>query len=76
MAVIQHIVHVHVAMMHLHTGMVHPVVHMMQNMIAAGKCARRRQYGKRDCCRGDHSNFISESLSRCAGTIYPRLESA
>jgi hypothetical protein len=71
MAAVHHVVHMYMAVVHLHTHMVHPIVHMVHpivhmvhpivhmvnNMVAAGKCARRSQYGKRDCCRGGHSSF-------------------
>jgi len=51
MTVIKHVVHVHMAVVHLDAGMVHSVVHMMQDMVMTGKGVRRENEGEgnRNC---------------------------
>lgn len=49
MAVVKHVVHVHMPVMHFHAGMVHAVLHVMDDMKAAGKGTGRKNQPKRSC---------------------------
>jgi len=49
MAVVKHVVHVHMPVVHFHAGMVHAVLHVMDNMKAAGKGAGRENQREGGC---------------------------
>lgn len=53
MAVMNHVVHMHMTVVHLHTHMVHSHPHMMLHMKAAGEGAGHQKHRKRECDYGD-----------------------
>jgi len=54
MSVIEHIVHMLMTMMHLHTEVVHPISHMMPEVKSAGLGIWSSEKRKRsDCCKSE-----------------------